>query len=178
MQGSLQNLWSSIGSLQLIVHLPLNAVVYPAHVQTMFEQLIKVVQFDLLEFTDAFQIQITLDVTETDPYSVNFDDLGYGSQNTYDNLGFTNFIIITLLIENIIFVVGKTGMFARCPRIQRRLEVDAVELSAANMQFVIMSCMELFICCMVAVVPNSDPEWLPSLFYLEEWDRSDKFAAV
>jgi len=43
MQGSLQNLWSSIGTLQLIVHLPLNEVVYPEHVNALFEQLINVV---------------------------------------------------------------------------------------------------------------------------------------
>jgi len=41
-----------------------------------------------------------------------------------------------------------------------------------------MSCMELFICCMVSVLPNTNPEWLPSLFQLDEWTRSDKFAAV
>ena len=133
MQGSLQNLWSSIGSLQLIVHLPLNAVAYPEHVQAMFEQLIRVVQFDLLEFTDALQVEITLEVTDTNPYSTNFDGLSYGSQNTYDNLGFTNFIMAILLLENTIFVVGKSGIFKWCPSIQRKLVVDAVALSTANL---------------------------------------------
>jgi len=98
----------------------------------MFEQLIRVVQFDLLEFTDALQIEITLEVTDTNPYSVNFDNLSYGSQNTYDNLGFTNFIMAMLLLENTIFVVGKSGIFKRGPSIQRKLEVDAVALSTAN----------------------------------------------
>jgi len=48
-QGSLQNLWSSISSLQLTVHLPLNQITYPPHLQEMFKGLIKVVQFDLLD---------------------------------------------------------------------------------------------------------------------------------
>jgi len=42
-------LWSSIGSLQLTVHLPLNKITYPAHLQELFKGLIKVVQFDLLD---------------------------------------------------------------------------------------------------------------------------------
>jgi len=132
MQGSLQNLWGSIGTLQLIVHLPLNEVSYPPHVQTMFEQLIGVVQFDLLELTDAFDIEVGPSFTETEPYSAKFDYLGYNSKNTYENLGFTNFILAVLLFENLVFVLSSIGVFSKCPRIHARFKIDGETQSAAN----------------------------------------------
>jgi len=79
MQGSAQELMGSIGTFQLIVHLPLNEVSYPPHVQTMFEQMIGVVQFDILALTDAFDIDVGPSFTETEPFSAKFDDLGYNS---------------------------------------------------------------------------------------------------
>ena len=119
---------------------------------------------------------MTLEVTDTQAFSQNFDALGYGSQNTYDNLGFSNIILILLLIDNLVFVLGKSGLFSRCQRVNRRLQIEGVTLSATNMQFVILSCMELFICSMVSITPNHNAESTPGLFYLDEWTRTDKFA--
>jgi len=38
--------------------------------------------------------------------------------------------------------------------------------------------MEIFICTMVSVLPNHNAEEQPGFFELEEWTRTDKFAAV
>jgi len=132
MQGSAQELMGSIGTFQLIVHLPLNEVSYPPHVQTMFEQMIGVVQFDILALTDAFDIDVGPSFTETEPFSAKFDDLGYNSQNTYENLGFSNFILAVLLIENMIFVLRKIGVFSKCPRLHAKLKIDGETQSTAN----------------------------------------------
>jgi len=63
---------------------------------TLFEELIKVVTFDFLNLKELFGIEdeLELDFTPTSPFNANFDSLGYGSQNTIDNLGTLNFIIV------------------------------------------------------------------------------------
>ena len=45
----LQLVWSTINSLQLIVHLPLNNVIVPAKSQMVFNELQLVASFDYLE---------------------------------------------------------------------------------------------------------------------------------
>ena len=45
---SLQSVWGSISALQLTSHMPLNNINFPEVVQIMFEELIKVVTFDVL----------------------------------------------------------------------------------------------------------------------------------
>ena len=45
----LQSLWGAMNSLQLIVHMPLNNMIFPEPAQGLFESLINVVTFDILE---------------------------------------------------------------------------------------------------------------------------------
>ena len=48
-------------SLQMIVHLPMMSTILPANVQAYFESLIPIVQFDLLEAVDAFNLNNFVD---------------------------------------------------------------------------------------------------------------------
>jgi len=104
-QGSLQHLWSSINSLQLTIHMPLINIPFPANAQILFQELIKIVTFDFLEIKDALGIEQEFDFTETFAYNDNFDELGYGTQNTVDLLGSINFIIAILLTRILLFVL-------------------------------------------------------------------------
>jgi len=83
---SLQTLWGTINSLQLIVILPLHNTTYPANTQVLFDALIQVVKFDVAEQGDVLGIENPLVVAETDPYNDRFDALGFGSANIIENL--------------------------------------------------------------------------------------------
>lgn len=77
-----------------MAHLPLNQIVFTPNVYYVFDVLIQVVSFDLLAPADY----IDFGFTESDPYSDNFEWLGYESSNLFENLGsialFASFIIL------------------------------------------------------------------------------------
>jgi len=45
------------------------------------------------------------ETTETLAFSDNFEALGYESQNTYDNLGFTNVLILMVLLQTLVVIL-------------------------------------------------------------------------
>ena len=113
-------MWGNINALQLIVHLPLINLLYPGHLQKLFDSLISVVTFDFLEVFDeeeGIDLQVLPEFTMTEPLNKNFDAVGYGSTNTMDNLGSLNFIISFLLLRIIIFGVQ------RVPRCHQRAKL-------------------------------------------------------
>ena len=118
------------------MHLPLNKITYPAHLQELFEGLIKVVQFDLLD-----QIPFDLPGPETTPtiaFSKNFEGLGYESQNTYDNLGFTNVLIGMLLLETLVVVLTYIPVPATCVLVRKvrdKYRQGGVQMSTLYIRF-------------------------------------------
>lgn len=46
---SLQILWGQINALQITAHLPLNNITFPGNVELVFEELIKIVTFDIAD---------------------------------------------------------------------------------------------------------------------------------
>jgi len=87
-------------------------VEFPANAMTLFGELIKIVTFDFLDLKELFGVgnELELDFTPTGPFNANFDSLGYGSQNTIDNMGTLNFIILAKLLHFLIFCL----MQCRC----------------------------------------------------------------
>lgn len=71
-----------INALQIIVRIPLFSVNFPANVQLCFGILVDVTNFNLFS-TDASTI---FKFTPTDPYSANFDAIGYNSMNSIENM--------------------------------------------------------------------------------------------
>jgi len=113
-------MWGNINALQLIVHLPLLNLLYPGHLQKLFDRLISVVTFDFLEVFDeeeGIDLQVLPEFTMTQPLNNNCDTVGYGSTNTMDNLGSLNFIISFLLLRIVIFTVQ------RVPRCHQRAKL-------------------------------------------------------
>ena len=52
--GSLSQIMGMINSLQLVFHLPIMSIIAPANIITMFQILIPVVMFDVMESMDFF----------------------------------------------------------------------------------------------------------------------------
>jgi len=78
----------------------MNNVSFPEATTNFIRPLIKVVTFDLTEILQLVGLDVELfTFTETDPFSENSDLLGYGSQNTIDNLGFINLVIVFMCLE-------------------------------------------------------------------------------
>ena len=86
----------------MIAHLPLNNVLFTTNLYIVFDILIGIVSFDLLSPFDY----IDFGFSETDPYSENFEWLGYDSANFFTNLGsiamFMFFLCINTLVNPIL----------------------------------------------------------------------------
>jgi len=105
-QSSLSHMWAFINSLQLVLHLPMNKVAFPEATTNFIQPLIKVVTFDVTSILDLVGLNVELfTFTETDPFSENADLLGYGSQNTVDNLGIINLVIAIMCLEVIFLLI-------------------------------------------------------------------------
>ena len=114
--GSLSQILGMINSLQLIVHLPLFAVSVPANVMTMFEILVPIVMFDILDTDDLFKVSDQMLGTKFMEKIENEGDwslipdqiqnLGYDESSPVLNLGtmayFTGFYFLKVMILAII----------------------------------------------------------------------------
>jgi len=170
---SLQKLWGNINALQLIVHLPLINLLYPVHLQALFDRLISVVVFDVLEIFDEFELQTLPEFTPTEPLNNNCDAVGYGSTNTMDNLGSINYLIALLLVRIVIFALQRM----RCCRHERLANIMIDKQSLANevLRFVLETFFDLFLIVLLTFAPGKDKQ---GVFYLEEWNTADKFSVV
>lgn len=104
-QHSLQNLWGTINSLQLVVIMPLHNITYPANAQVLFDGLLQVVTFDVVGELETFGIENKWEVSETDPYNDNFDTVGFGAVNLVDNLGSLNYVFGIMAIQVIVLLL-------------------------------------------------------------------------
>ena len=95
---SLQELWGSISALQLTVHLPLNNTSFPMVVQILFQELIKVVTFDIVEQLGSLGVELEYEVSPTTAFNEGFDTLGYGSSEPIDTMGTVNFVFIIVIV--------------------------------------------------------------------------------
>lgn len=75
----LQMLWGMINSLQLIVHLPVFSLNFPANASQLLTKLIEVSSFSLLPMDQINNL--VFNFTETDALNPRFDEIGYNSMN-------------------------------------------------------------------------------------------------
>ena len=89
---SIQFLYGSILVYQIMAHMPLANISLPANSIQVFEILISVVSYDYYQLFDHWDVGFT----PTDPFSINFEVLGYGSLNFLEGLGSINFMLFAL----------------------------------------------------------------------------------
>jgi len=91
-------MWSMINTQQIIVMMPLLKVTLPANAGVFFNAIFAIAAFDFFEVEDYVNAALSLD--PTDPFSSNFDSIGFGSIYIINNLGplSLTFIIYPLVV--------------------------------------------------------------------------------
>jgi len=179
-QGSLQQMWASINSLQLIVYLPLNNVDFPKAAMLLFEQMIKIVTFDIMSLQSLVGIEENwMGFTETAEFNQHFLDLGYESQNTILNLGFINVVIIMIILQLFVFSVfrcifGKPKRNRKDSSKCKEACTNSMSLSNRCLRFMIEVMIEFLMCSILTLAPAEND----SIFDLEEWKPVDKLMLV
>ena len=102
--GFMSHLFAVLNSLQLLLHLPLFAVVVPSNVASTFGVLVPVVMYDMLsDFTDpmyrSWWPQPTLEEFKQTLALDQVSDLGYTSFNPIINLGTLAFLMVCYLAK-------------------------------------------------------------------------------
>ncbi len=85
MSASLQMLWGMINVMQLIVKMPLMNVTFPANAVTFYTFISDIASFDLLPM-DKINAKI-FNFTAEQQKDTNFKEMGYQSDNIFENLG-------------------------------------------------------------------------------------------
>ena len=85
MSASLQMLWGMINVMQLIVKMPLLNVTFPSNAATFYTFITDIASFDLLPMDkiNSFIFRFT----EENQNDENFKEMGYKSDNIFENLG-------------------------------------------------------------------------------------------
>ena len=88
----------------MIIHLPIFNVVVPANVSTLFEILIPIVMFDVLEAVPIPLIHAAYPLPDLDTFKATriidqVDDIGYDSYNPIHNLGSLGFYVILYIFK-------------------------------------------------------------------------------
>ena len=120
-----------------------------------FEQLIKIVTFDIIEVVDLIGIEDPLEVSYTPPRNANFNDLAYDSSNTYLNMGSMNHILGIMCGQTAFHFVFRIPLFARCPwgvRLQNK--ISKLFLIGAWTRFYLETYFEIWIACLITLVPG------------------------
>ena len=100
----LQQLWSMINNLQLILHVPLFTILLPPNVMTFFQALIKVVTMDFFDMSLKLQAIFSLpDESTYEAYNDRFDLLGYSTTNTIYNLGMPVFYLMWYVVSGALY---------------------------------------------------------------------------
>lgn len=82
---SSQMLWGGINAMQVICASALFQVTLPGNTQPLYSYIQSLTSFDFYNPIDT--LSNWFGFSETDPYSDNFDSLGFGSINYYDSIG-------------------------------------------------------------------------------------------
>jgi len=96
LQGSLQQLFSTIKKMQILVHMALVNISLPANASMFFAFLLQVVAFDVIPTDGPYDA--IFGFQESNPLTLNFELIGYESVYCIRNLGsmFLMFLLATL----------------------------------------------------------------------------------
>ena len=98
--GALNYLWGMVNCLQIIAHFPMINVLMPANVQMLFMIVVKIATFDMLPVGGIMEWFDETIPTTSDPYAMpaNFQEFGYETTNTVQNLEVVFLVILILSI--------------------------------------------------------------------------------
>ena len=142
--------------------------------QVLFDRLISVVSFDVLEISDEFDLQTLPEFTFTEPLNANCNIVGYGSTNTVDNLGSINYLIAVVLLRILIFAAQQVLCCNRQPRL-KKIMIDRESLMSGTLRFMLESFFDLFLAVVLTFAPMKDGK---GIFYLEAWTTADKASVI
>ena len=101
---SLQILWCLFNGLQLVSHLPLYNITLPANTLVLCEKLMTIISFDYLEqIFPTFTRDIG--ITETHPWNLRFESLGYEQHNIIANMG-SILVFLAFIVFKIMILIG------------------------------------------------------------------------
>ena len=142
--------------------------------QVLFDRLISVVTFDVLEIFDEFDLQTLPEFTVTEPLNDNCDIVGYGSTNTVENLSSINYLIVIVLLRIFIFAAQQVLCCNRQPRL-KKLMIDKESLMSGTLRFMLESFFDLFLAVILTFAPI---KYGKGVFYLKAWTRADKASVI
>ena len=98
-------IWNMINELQLMAHLPIFSVAFPANAFVVYERIADIAMFDIYETGDLIQEWFGVD-NEAGPHSIELDRLSYNYDNMLSNMGANLFLwaaIPTAILLSLIF---------------------------------------------------------------------------
>ena len=145
----LQFLWAAINTLQIIVLTALFSVIMPVNAYDILIEIMKLVNFDLIDVKLALEKVISL--TELKAFSYLFEAAGYETTNFFIELGILFFFIILfpiiVLLRKLLARLVK-NMSNNCitSRLKRQVNNRAIIL-----RFFLEGCVELGLVTMICV---------------------------
>ena len=151
--GGLNQIFSMIQNLQVIVHKQLVNLNTPANAQIFYSKILKLAAYDL--FGELFdldnKIPETLGIADSDPLTVNFDALGYETAYYAVNMGsaLIIYIIMPFFITLMLFV--RRVSYNRFPKLYKKSRRYVDEFFYNG---IIMSVEEMYIIVLICIFVN------------------------
>ena len=121
-----------INAFQLVVHLPLYNVTIPANAMILFNELHHVVSFDYFEkiYPDFAR---DMHITETRPYNIRFERLGYEERNIIANMGSIVLLMALILLKVLITIL--VSFIQRCRHKKGEITLNTHDHSRSCLRF-------------------------------------------
>jgi len=111
LQGSLQQLFSTIKKMQILVHMALVNVSLPANASMFFAYLLQIVAFDVVPTDNAYDTIFSFE--ESKPVTTNFELMGYESVYAIRNLGSMFLIFILAAMAGAFLAISSISKSAK-----------------------------------------------------------------
>jgi hypothetical protein len=100
---AMQELLGGLEHLQITTHMQMADIRPPANAQIFFEILLSMLTADVVDMDDFYDENFVLD--EVDPFTTNFEMLGYGSYYPLKLLGTLAILMVAPLILSLLFII-------------------------------------------------------------------------
>ena len=148
----MQFVWGGINCVQLISHLPINDVIFPANSVDFFNYLATVVSFDVFPPTERYDFGFS----PSEPYSLGFELLDYETVNFFDALGSIILILIFIILRVIVqptcvFMVTRFCGKDRCSCCSLFFRMDCALMTNIFIRFMLETFLELVISSLLGI---------------------------
>lgn len=168
-----QEIFGPIRNLQLTTHLMLFKIKLTPPVEELYSGLADFTGFDYYEaIQEIAGVEIYLiDYSPAPPFSIEFDQVGYGSVNTFDNLGAQNIMLVYFAFLGL--VMGLLALLALVAkgllpssRVHTKLTAakNSIQLTQLVLIFMISSFFEMALIIMIYYVRSPDVQLLLTNF--------------